>query len=578
MTKGKTKSMLEIRSVIHRLRGGLSNRRIAREIGVDRSIIKEIKSLSIAHQWLASSSAMPTDEEIFKVWNSKTKIKKPHPLDLHRDNLKQWRREGLSAVVIHQLIKDQCPCDPQAIRRYLNKHFPKPVEPVMVRPTVPGQDMDIDFGYLGEFLDAEEKKRKAWVFSFRLRHSRRTYREVVLDQKASTFLLAHTHAFEWFGRVPKTVILDNCKAAITQCTIDNDMVRRSYQELAEHYGFMISPCLPRTPEHKGGVEGDVKYVKTNFLTYFLARQKEKNIAFSKIRDLIEALECWNREVADTHIIHGVGRSPLEIFKTEEEKMLLPLPKSRWELTSWSQCTVRKDWRIMHDSAYYAVPYQLIGKTVQVCTTVSLVRIFHDHQEVAFHDRATKKWEYKRKAEYAPPLQEEVLQCSREGLLSLAEKVGPFTYQVVHGILAHPTIDKLRPVRQLLKFANKYSEQRLEGACHRAFMYKMFSYASVKSILENNLDGQPIETPMKEKIIPIQQFRFARDLATYKSIETFEERLQRQHPTSRHGNALMGAYEGLLADQIVDEEKWPLEDPISTANSRTDVETNRECPS
>ncbi len=94
------------------------------------------------------------------------------------------------------LLKDECHCDPQAIRRYLRKHFPKQIDPVMVRHTEPGKDVDIDFGYLGTFLDSQGTLRKTWVFSFRLRHSRRAYREVVLDQKADTFLMAHIRAFE----------------------------------------------------------------------------------------------------------------------------------------------------------------------------------------------------------------------------------------------------------------------------------------------------------------------------------------------------------------------------------------------
>jgi hypothetical protein len=31
-------------------------------------------------------------------------------------------------------------------------------------------------------------------------------------------------------------------------------VQRSYRELAEYYAFLIAPCRPRTPEHKGTVE------------------------------------------------------------------------------------------------------------------------------------------------------------------------------------------------------------------------------------------------------------------------------------------------------------------------------------
>jgi hypothetical protein len=64
MTKGKCKTMLDIREVIHRLRQGHSSRLISRDIKIDRSIIKKIRALSILHQWLDSSLAMPTDEEI----------------------------------------------------------------------------------------------------------------------------------------------------------------------------------------------------------------------------------------------------------------------------------------------------------------------------------------------------------------------------------------------------------------------------------------------------------------------------------------------------------------------------------
>lgn len=567
MTKGKCKTMLDIREVIRRLREQHSDRRIGREIKIDRSIVKKIRALSTLHNWLDASIAMPNDEEIFKFWNSTSKAQKSHPLDLHRSHIEQWKKDGCSAVVIHQLLKDQCSCDPQSIRRYLNKYFPNQVDPVMVRSTVPGQDLDIDFGYLGKFVDDEGIIRKAWVFSFRLRHSRRTYREVVLDQSSKTFLLTHIHAFEWFGGVPKNVILDNCKAAITQCTIDNNMIRRSYQELAEHYGFIISPCLPRTPEHKGGIEGDVKYTKSNFFCYFFAQQKEKNIVMPELRELIAALARWGSDVADTHIVQGVGRSPLEIFKSEEQKALRPLPTNRWELTSWSQSTVRRDWRIMFDSSYYAVPYELIGKLVQVCATTSLVRIFYNHKEIAYHERSKKKWEFKRKAEYAPPLQEAVLQCSREGLLSLAETVGSHTYQVVHEILSHPTIDKLRPVRHLLNLANKYSKERLEKACQRACRYKMFSYENIKNILVNNLEQQPIDISSENKIIQMPSFRFARDPSDYKNTiivdapkkKSFLERLEDAHPTSKYGNAMCrSVWDMLMADQIMEEEEIRLQ--------------------
>lgn len=556
--KGKVKTMTEIRNIIHRLRMGQTHRQIHRDLRVHRSTIRELNRLAVIHQWLNTELPMPSDEEITKLWSQKKVKTQFHPLDVYKEQLAIWNKEGLTSIVIHQLLKDKCSCDVQAIRRYRNKHFPRAVEPVMVRSTVPGRDLELDFGELGRFLDDDQIEKRVWLFSLRLRHSRKVYREVVLDQMLHTFLMGHVHAFEYFNGVPRNCVVDNLKAAVIRSTIDNDMINRSYQELAEHYGFLISPCLPRTPQHKGGVEGDVKYTKRNFLSYFLAKQKEIGVTTPKICDLREAMEKWDRDVADIHIVHGVGRSPLELFKSEEKHALQPLPKKRWEPTSWSQCSVRKEWRIMINSAYYSVPFQLIGETVEVCMTHSLVRIFHKHKEIALHEKATKKWEYKRKAEHAPPFQEAVLQCSRDGLLALASDIGTFTHQVAYNILSHPSVDKLKPVRYMLKLAEKYSKERLETACQRASNFKMYSYGSVKNILENNLESQPLETPVIGKIVPLPRPRFARDPADYKSTysdkETFEERLKRQHPISKHGHGMMGVFEGLLADQIMEEEK------------------------
>jgi transposase len=556
--------MTEIRNIIHRLRCGQSKRGIHKELNVHRSIIRELQDLAITYQWLNPDLPMPSDEEIANVWHTKTN-EQPHLLDPYKEQFAQWNEQDLSSVVIQQLLKDKCSCDVQVIRRYRNKHFPKPIEPVMVRSTVAGRDLELDFGELGRFLHNDGTVKKVWLFSLRLRHSRKTYREVVLNQMLHTFLMGHVHAFEYFRGVTTNCIHDNLKAAVIRSTIDNDMINRSYQELAEHYGFVISPCMPRTPEHKGGVEGDVKYVKRNFLPYFLARQKEMNIDVPRISDLIDALQQWDKDVADVRIVHGVGRSPREIFTSEEEKVLRPLPTKRWEPTSWSQCVVRREWRIMIECAYYSVPYLLIGKTVEVCITYHLVRIFYEHKEVAFHEKATEKWQYKRKSEHAPPFQEEVLQCTREGLLLLAQDIGTFTHQVAHSILSHPSVDKLRPVRCLLRLALKYSQKRLELACQRAFNCKLFAYSSVKSILENNLESQPIDTVPKAKVIPLKSYRFARNPEEYKSLEyqemkeTFEEKLARLHPVSTYGNAMLGPWNGTMADQIMEEEERRIQE-------------------
>ena len=177
-----------------------------------------------------------------------------HPLDERRDQIDAWRQEGYSFLVIHELLRQRgVKYSETTVRRYIHRHFPSPVRPVMRRETKPGEVMEVDFGQLGLTWDAATRSRKrTWVFSGRLRHFRRAYREVVFDQKQETFFACHMHAFEWFGGVPEKVTPDNLKAAVIVASFEDPLVNRAYRELALHYGFLISPCLPRRPEHKGG--------------------------------------------------------------------------------------------------------------------------------------------------------------------------------------------------------------------------------------------------------------------------------------------------------------------------------------
>jgi transposase len=80
--------------------------------------------------------------------------------------------------------------------------------------------------------------------------SRHQYAEIVLNQKVATWLDCHRHAFEWFHGVPKRIIIDNAKCAITRACIHDPQAQRAYAECAEGYGFKIDACPPRQPQKK----------------------------------------------------------------------------------------------------------------------------------------------------------------------------------------------------------------------------------------------------------------------------------------------------------------------------------------
>src|SRR4029453_6189405 len=93
-------------------------------------------------------------------------------------------------------------------------------------------------------------------------------------------------------------------------------------------GFLIAPCRPRTPEHKGkGGQGGVHYVKRNALA---------GRTFRDLHDGNRHLLRWCVEVAGRRV-HGTTKQiPLAVFDDLERPALRALPVSPWELTEWKR--------------------------------------------------------------------------------------------------------------------------------------------------------------------------------------------------------------------------------------------------
>ena len=61
-----------------------------------------------------------------------------HPLDERRDQIDAWRQEGYSFLVIYELLRQRgVKYSETTVRRYIHRHFPSPVRPVMRRETKP---------------------------------------------------------------------------------------------------------------------------------------------------------------------------------------------------------------------------------------------------------------------------------------------------------------------------------------------------------------------------------------------------------------------------------------------------------
>ena len=315
-----------------------------------------------------------------------------------------------------------------------------------------------------------------------LGYSRHQYAELVFDQTIETWVRLHRAAFEFFGAVPRRIVLDNLRAAIVHAALYDPEVQRSYRECAEHYGFLIAPCRPRTPEHKGKVEqGGVHYVKRNALA---------GRAFRDVHEGNRYLLRWCLEVAGRRV-HGTTKQiPLERFDQVERAALLPLPQTPWELAEWKRAKLHADCHVVFDGAYYSGPHRLIGQRLWVRATAFKVELFHEYALVATHRRG-RPGQRRTLTAHLPPQKVHFLMQTPAWCREHAAQIGPACAQFIEGLLGDRPLDRLRGAQGVLRLAQRYGAARLEAACARACVVAEYRYHTVKTILLQGLDQQPL---------------------------------------------------------------------------------------
>jgi hypothetical protein len=98
---------------------------------------------------------------------------------------------------------------------YVKKRFPSQKEAFGVQNTAPGEEAELDFGYLGMLPGKDGRKVKTWGLAVILSYSRVGYYAICYDQKLDTLCSELKQAFAYFGGVPKKLKVDNMKAGCT---------------------------------------------------------------------------------------------------------------------------------------------------------------------------------------------------------------------------------------------------------------------------------------------------------------------------------------------------------------------------
>jgi transposase len=481
---------MDVYEVLRLLQLQKSDRAIAGALSINRKTVGKYRVWA-TEQGLLAQRALPSREELHRrlteTWPGALPPQNISSVAPFRAVITELREQGVEVAAIFQRLQDEhgYTGSYSSVWRFVSSLEPSRPNVVVRVEVKAGEETQVDFGYAGQLLDpASGKLRPAWAFVMTLSWSRHQYVEFVFDQKSATWLLCHRHAFEYFAGVPERVVVDNLKAAVVRAAWDDPEVQRAYRECAEHYGFLIAPCRPRTPEHKGKVEqGGVHYVKRNFLA---GRQPTSSTAAN------QAVLRWCEQIAGQRVHGTTKQQPLLRFRKVEQAALRPLPVIPYEPSTWKHVKLHRDCYVVFDQAFYSAPYQLVGQRLWLRAGARTVEVYSAaYQRVAIHDRATAPGQRLTRIEHLPPTKVPGLLLSRPLCQAQAATIGPATLTLVETLLAHRPEDRMRTAGRLLRLAERFTDERLEAACARAQAYGDGDYLTVKRILEENLDQQPV---------------------------------------------------------------------------------------
>lgn len=441
--------------------------------------------------------------------------KQPHPsvLDKHREFIDVSILKELSATRIYQdLQKKGFEGAYSTVRDYVRKLKGNSQKAYMVIETLPGEEAQVDFGYIGT-LNIGGKKKKAWVFVMTLSYSRYMYVKIVFDQTVKTFIKCHVESFRYFGGVPETVKIDNLKAGVIEANFYEPIIQRTYAAFAAHYGFWADPCRVYTPTDKGKVEKGVDYVKDNCF---------KGREFKDVDEAKEFLKDWLKTIANVRIHGTTKRRPLDVFNSIEKSTLKELTPMDFIFSDSAKATLNTNCHLAYKGNYYSAPFQYIGLELDVIEVNNLIKVYLDQKEIALHSLCDEKGKYVTNKDHYPHHKNitltDILSRQRDEMAA----VGPAALEFFDQFTGQNTLRKYdyRTISGILALRKKYDVSTIDAACARSVYYGSLSYTTVRKICEKDLTMLPVYA--NETYINEQIHELARDLAEYSALSELGE--------------------------------------------------------
>ena len=376
---------------------GLSHREVAASLGRSPGTVAKVLS-RLEAAGLAWDAVRPLEEDVREARLYGSASEAPtRPLPDFAKIHAEYRRVGVTLELLHQEYRESHPDGygythfTEFYRQWLGQRGLS-----MRQVHKAGEKLFVDYsGKRPWYQDRETGERvELELFVAVLGASSCTYAEATRTQQLPDWIASHVRTFAFFGGVPRMLVPDQLKSAVTRaCRYDPD-VNRTYAELAARYGVAVVPARPGKPKDKAKVEVAVRVVQR----WILARLRNQTFF------ALDALNARIRELVaelNARTMRKYGFSRQELFDSAERAALRPLPAEPFEFAEFRRVKGNIDYHVELDRHSYSVPYRLRGEEVEIRFTLTTVEVLHKNARVASHIRSGKAGHHATDAGHMP---------------------------------------------------------------------------------------------------------------------------------------------------------------------------------
>jgi transposase len=482
--------MRKIKEVLRlKYHGSLSRRQIAHSCQISRSTVADYldraEQAGIGWPLPQALTDQELEQKLFPPQPAVTGSSRPLPdFDYLYRELKAHKKFNLTLDCLWREYKEQYPDGYQYSQFcWLYRSWQKKLDYCMRQDHHGGEKLFVDYGKGLSLVDPKIGAPVATeLFVAVWGASNYTYAEATLTQQLPDWIGSHVRAFSYFGCLPKIVVPDCLKSAVSRTCRYEPELNPTYAEMASHYGLCVLPARPARPRDKAKVEAGVLIAKRWILSALRHR------TFYNLAELNGAIQKL-LEHLNSRMLRKVKKSRRELFLAFDHPNALCLPEKPYEYAEWKVATVNIDYHIEVERHYYSVPFKLLREKVDIRLTATTVEAFLKGERVAAHIRSFVPYGHTTLKEHMPPSHQKYLEWTPSRMVSWAKKIGPQTAELVETIIQNRTYPEqaYRSCLGILRLEKHYPKERLEKAAGRALKFGAHSLRSLRNILSSGLD-------------------------------------------------------------------------------------------